>query len=160
MTLLAVAGALALSGGVAAASSRSHASPARSATMLPSGVRRVNVVAGYPGQRPVTAVRVTRPRTVRRIVGWLEELHVARPGKMACPAISMERGRAIFSFRGAHGVVLARARVLAVAGTATACNPIELSVRGRAQTFLVGDFLGRVQRLLGVRLVLPPPTAS
>lgn len=141
---------LALAGSAAAAVSRER---------VPPGVRRVDIQVGYPGQAPKISLRIGERAQVERIVTLLDGLRTARTGIYNCPDITVAAARASFSFRSADGALVAHASMLDF-GTAGPCDPIQLSIRGRQQRPLVGSFLSRVQRLLGVRLVLPPPTAS
>lgn len=126
--------------------------------VVPAGVRRIEVDVGYPKHRPKVSLQVRSPAKVRQIVRWLDGLGVVQPMTMYCPLIAIDSGRATLSFRAADGTLLARARMAALAIPATQCGPIQLSIRGRAQKPLIGAFLSRVQRLLGVRLTLRPPT--
>jgi len=122
---------------------------------LPSGVRQVDITAGYRGQRPITSVHVTGTAKVRTIVRWLDELRQAPTGTYHCPALTAGLARVTFTFRAEHGAVLARARMIELTHVAGPCNPIVLTLHGHAQKPLAGSFVGRVQRLIGARLLLP-----
>lgn len=131
----------------------------RAGEVLPAAVRRVDVEIGYPKQQPKVSLHVTSRGEVRRIVRWLDGLPVVQPEGFHCIAL-IAAARATFSFRAADGSLLARASMPDYGGAAGGCDPIELGIGGRPQKPLAGDFLGRVQKLLGVRLILPPPTAG
>lgn len=125
--------------------------------VLPAAVRRVDIEVGYPGQRPKISLDVTRTAEVRRIVGLLDGLPIVQAETLHCPV--MAAAHATFSFRTADGTLLARASMSDL-GTAGPCDPIELTMGGLPQKPLAGAFLSHVQRLLGVRLLLPSPTAG
>jgi hypothetical protein len=128
--------------------------------VVPAGVRRIDVEVGYPEERPKVSLDVRSPAELARIVGWLDGLGVVQPMMLHCPMIAIGLARVTFSFRAADGTLLARARMVAQDPPATECTPIQFSIRSRPQKPLVGAFLSRVQRLLGVRLTLPPPGAG
>jgi hypothetical protein len=131
-----------------------------SSEALPSGVQQIGIVVGYPNQPPKVSLHVQNAAKVAQIVDWLDGLEVVQPGMFSCPMIMTGTAAVTFSFRAADGTLLAQARTRAEGTRATSCNPIALSIGGQAEKPLVGDFLGRVQQLLGVRLVLPPPAAA
>ncbi|HUJ55076.1 MAG TPA: hypothetical protein VLW49_03710 [Gaiellaceae bacterium] len=130
------------------------------AEALPSDVQQVEIEVGYPNQPPKVSLHVQDAANVARIIAWLDALQVVQPGMFSCPMIMIGSATATFSFRAADGTLLAQARTRVEGTRATSCNPIALSIGGQAQKPLVGDFLGRVQQLLGVQLVLPPAIAA
>jgi hypothetical protein len=131
--VLSLAAALALSG---------H--PATAGTRLPVGVREVDVDSRS------ALVRVTDGAKVARIIHWFDELRIAPSTPYFCPLIRYKRPTT-FDFRSASGLLLAHARI---PGRAACGGSIDFNVRGRAQKpLLLGHFLGRVGRLLGIRLV-------
>jgi hypothetical protein len=71
------------------------------------------------------------------------------PSGTSCPVLG---GPIVtFDFRFVSGVLLARASVIDFQGTSGPCNAIEFSMHGHLQPPLIGgNFLKRVQRLLGV----------
>lgn len=117
---------------------------------VPAGVRKIDVrVASKP------ATRVTARARVRRIARWFDALPVAQPGgTYACPFIRSDSPTVVLEFRGAHGALLARARMLdAFRGVSSPCNPVRFSSGGNRQTPLIGGrFLLRVERLIGTKL--------
>jgi hypothetical protein len=114
------------------------------ATRIPAGVREVDVHSP-----PGVSRRVTEPRKVAQIVRGFDELRKAPHRVYYCPMIPY-RPPTTFVFRGAGGVVLARART---PGHAACGGSFDYSVLGRPQKpVLAGHFLVRVGRLLGMRL--------
>jgi len=117
---------------------------------VPAGVHEIDIRSAYPGRAPVVSLSLTDRAKVRQIVRWIDALGIIQPGlAYACPALS---GPTVtFDFRADTGVLLAQASVLDFEGTSGPCNPIEFTMGGHHQTPLIdGDFLKRVQRLLGV----------
>jgi hypothetical protein len=119
------------------------------ATRIPAGVRTIAVHSSRGVSR-----RVTDPQKVAKIVRWFDALPKAPRGVVyACPLMRYERPTT-FDFRGAGGASLTRART---PGAAACGLSIDFTVRGHARRpVLVGRFLGRVGRLLGMRLVPVP----
>lgn len=122
--------------------------PRSASEVVPAAVREIDVRA------PKVRRKVTAPAKVRRIVRWLDALPVSPPGiGLFCPMETAPDVR--LSFRGADGVVLARA--LAPPGQAGLCDAIQFWIGGRPQRALIDrvsepPFVARLQRLLGVRL--------
>jgi hypothetical protein len=123
---------------------------------VPAGVQEIDVSSGYPGKAPNVSLSVTDPAKIGRIVHWIDGLGIVQPGEVfSCPALF---GPTVtFAFRAAAGgAVLARAQLLDLYGFSGPCNPIGLTILGHTQTPLIGgDFLERVQRLLGVQFEPP-----
>jgi hypothetical protein len=119
---------------------------------VPSRVREIRLTSASLGRPPIVALTVTNPVQVRRIISWFDALGVVQPGVLGCPVLG--NGPIVtFSFRSASGVQLARASVLDLEGMSGPCNAIDFSIGGHRQAPLVGgEFLKRIQRLLGVRL--------
>jgi hypothetical protein len=104
---------------------------------------------------PKVSERVTDPAEVARIVRWFDALPISPPGiAVPCPlAIGPD---ITLSFRNAHGIRLAQAKLPSTA--ASICNSIAFSIGGRAQKPLVDrpggvSFVRRLQQLVGVHLV-------
>jgi hypothetical protein len=115
------------------------------ATRLPPGVRTIDVHSSDGGSRSVTD-----PAKVATIVRWFDALRVAPRAIYYCPMIRY-KPPTTFAFRASSGALLASART---PGTAACGGSIDFTIRGRARRpVLVGDFLVRVGRLLGLRLV-------
>ncbi len=130
----------ALTVGIAATSS-AH----RHTEILPAGIREVDVRSSRGISR-----RVTDPARVTTIVRWFDALPMAPAAPYYCPMIRYAPPTA-FEFRGVRGALLARART---PGAAACGGSLDFSIRRRAQKpLLVGHFLVRVGRLLGIRLV-------
>jgi hypothetical protein len=107
---------------------------------------------------PKVRVKVADPAKVERIVRWFDALPISPPGVAAmCPLVP---GADIaLSFRSRSGLSLAQAKL---PPTSTGiCDSISFSVGGHPQTPLIDrygplreSFVGRLQRLLGVHLLL------
>lgn len=104
---------------------------------------------------PKVSKKVTDPATVARVVHWFDSLPISPPGiAVPCPlAIGPD---ITLSFRNAHGIRLAQAKLSATA--AGICNAIAFTIGGRAQTPVIDrpygeSFVRRLQDLLGVHLV-------
>jgi hypothetical protein len=118
--------------------------------VVPAGVREIDIRSSVPGRRS-RSFQVTEPGKVAHIVGWIDSLGVVQGGAYHCPAV-FRFPLVTLDFRSAGGRLLAEATALyAYGGGSGPCFPIRLSIRGRAQTPLVGDFLPRVAKLLHVR---------
>jgi hypothetical protein len=124
-----------------------HHSPPANAILR--GARQIDVSSTAGVSR-----RVTDHVKVATIVRWLDALPAARTGLYMCPMIRADSPKVRFVFRAASGRVLARARVVAAfRGLSGPCNPIAFRAPGHRERLLSGgDFLLRVQRLLGVPL--------
>jgi hypothetical protein len=121
------------------------------AEAVPAGVREIDIRSGLRGERPRVALRVTDSAQIARIVGWINSLGVVQGGGYHCPAL-VPASLVMLDFRARGGALLAIAAGLyAYGGSSGPCDPLRLSIRGRAQTPLVGDFLPRVAKLLHVR---------
>jgi hypothetical protein len=117
----------------------------RHAEVLPAGVREVDVHSSRDISR-----HVTDPGTVAKIVRWFDALPIAPSTHYYCPFIRY-RPPTTFYFRAGSGALVAHART---PGAAACGGSFDFSVRGRVQKpLLVGNFLVRVGRLLGLRLV-------
>jgi len=112
--------------------------------VVPAGVQTIDVSSERFSRH------VTDAGKVSRIIRWFDALDVVQPGvSVICPLVLV--GLPVtFDFRSGSGALLARATAPGV-GPATQCNPITFSIRGQRQTPLIGgDFVLRVERLLGV----------
>ena len=120
---------------------------------VPSGVSEIHITSAYRGKPPIMSLNVTDPAKIAQIIRWIDALGTAQPTVIFCPVLG---GPTVtFDFRAASGVLLAKASVLDFQGTSGPCNPISFSIRGHRQTPLIGgNFLKRVQRLLGTRFDL------
>lgn len=126
---------------------------------VPSTVHEVDVASSPLNGSPTAAVSVTSAAKVRRLVSIINALPVVQPAVYLCPALLTQGARMItLSFRSAAGgALLAQATYLAfehLAYESGPCNAIDLTIAGRRRKPLLGgDFLGRVERLLGVGLL-------
>lgn len=121
---------------------------------IPAGVRQITIRrsttsdgrAGYP---PLFR-RVSDSTKVQRIVRWFDALQLFRGAYGDCPA-SFWGPLTVVDFRAGSGRVLAQAAIRG-AGLGGACGTgIGVTVLGRPQPPLAGNFLPRVLALLGVR---------
>lgn len=118
---------------------------------VPANVREIAI------RTPRLSRQVTDPAQVSQIVRWFDALPVAPPGiAELCP---VEIANVRFSFLDRNGRKLATA--IAPPGPAWICNEIRFSIHGRTQRPLIDrtmhgadSFAGRVQRLLGLQLVV------
>jgi len=119
---------------------------------IPFRVREIVVRA------PKVSRKVTDPADVARIVRWFDALPISPPGiAMLCPLVP---GAGItISFDSARGALLAQAK--APPTPAWLCTQIDFTIGRHSQRPLVDrsmssrdSFVGRLQRLLGVRLLL------
>lgn len=126
---------------------------------VPSTVHEVDVASGPLNSSPTLRVSVVSPAAVRRLVSLINELPIVQPAAYSCPALILDGAHAVtLSFRSAAGGrLLARATYVAyphLAYDSGPCNAIDLTIAGRRRKPLLGgDFLRRVQRLVGVRLL-------
>jgi hypothetical protein len=133
--------------------------PRPASETLPSAVREIDVSTARLDRPATLALAVTSAATVHDIVAMLDALPIVQPAVYSCPALIGQGARVItFDFRAdAGGPRLARATYVAYPGLAYEsgpCNPISLMIGGRREKPLLGgDFLGRVERLLGVELL-------
>lgn len=128
--------------------------------LLPAAVKRIDILSRNGSPRPNVLVHVRRPLEVGSIVSLVNGLGLADAENVACAAVLFGGPTVTLRFRSAGGKILARAAVRDTlgAGRSGPCNPLELSVRGRKATPLIGaDLLLRIQRMLGIALapVLP-----
>jgi hypothetical protein len=122
---------------------------------VPTGAKLVQVSSAVTGQRPTAAVTVTDPSTASRISTCINRMRPVPSGVYNCPNLDVAgKPRVTLVFR-TH----AKARGLAKAAETDfgfgsyACNPLIVSVPGHKNRFLIaGQFLERLQRLLGVNL--------
>lgn len=119
---------------------------------VPVGAREIDVTSALPGKPPIVSRRVTASSRVQRIVSWVNRLPTVQPGATSCPGVSSSPPLVTLKFRLRSG----RPPVAVVSATdyhySNQCDPVSLTIRGHAQKPLIGgDFLERVQRLLGVR---------
>jgi hypothetical protein len=118
---------------------------------VPPGVRTIDIRR----TSPPLSLRISNPWKVRQIVRLVNQLPVAQPGAIACPALVAGRPVVSFRFMSASGLNLAAASEHAdVAEPTTPCDPLFFSVRSHSETPLLrgAEFLHRVDRLLGVTL--------
>jgi len=130
--------------------------PPVSANVLGANVRRIDITSAYWHAKPSVRVHVRTPFDVASIVSWLNGLgttagYVCFGGWWGGPHVTL-------TFRSKRGTALARAQLAQAAldGASGACNPLSLTVGSRnAVALLGGDFLPRIDRLLGID-VTPP----
>jgi len=144
--------------GIEVAASDIWIMPRPASEKIPAEVRELNIHESYvmPSDTPRTplADRVVTGVRLRRIIAWLNALPIGQPGAYSCPAevYSPRDVTIMFSFRNASRLpVLATARVFDNGHPSDQCSTIEVSIRGRTQTPLIGgNLLTRVERLLAV----------
>lgn len=113
--------------------------------LLPPGVREIDVRSSRGVVR-----RVADQAMVTEIVRWFDALPIAPSTQYYCPMIRY-LAPTTFRFRSASGTLVAFAQT---PGTAACGGSFDLTIRGRVQKpVLVGHFLVKVGRLLGLRLV-------
>lgn len=119
---------------------------------VPAGVRQITIRA------PKIHLKVTDRATVERVVRWFDALPVSPPG-VAVPCGPILGADIMLSFRSAGGRPLARAELPRI--PAGVCDSISFAIGRHSQMPLIdnyypyrGSFLGHVQRLLGVQLLL------
>ena len=115
---------------------------------VPPGVHRIEISGLY-------SASVTDRAQIERIAGWFDRLPIVPPGgRPSCPVFT--GGTTNFEFRGAGGALLAAAHLSLdnpPLGRSGGCNPIRFTIGGRVQAPLLGGrFVGRVRRLLGIRV--------
>jgi hypothetical protein len=120
---------------------------------VPAGVHEVDVTSTQPGMAPTLSRGVIGPARVRRIISLIDRMPVVQPGSYGCPDFPAGQPVVRFDFRVAPGrPLLARASLTDDGFGSGPCNPVSFSIRGHPQKPLLGgNFLGQVQRLLGVR---------
>jgi hypothetical protein len=118
---------------------------------VPSGVRTITIRhARSQGIAPVSR-RLTQPAQVSKVVRWFNALPLFRPSALTyhCPLI-LYRPPTVITFLSARNRALATATVVG-SGTGGPCGSgIAVTVRGRPEPMLAGDFLERVLALAGV----------
>jgi hypothetical protein len=126
---------------------------------IPATAHAVDLSSAVLNGPTTVTLTVTSAADVRSLVSLLNALPIVQPGLYSCPGLIENGARVItFSFRAfAAGPLLARATYVAypdLAYDSGPCDAIDLTIAGRRQKPLVGgDFLRRVERLLGVRLL-------
>jgi hypothetical protein len=149
---------VALSGGgtaVIAQAGDAWVHPSPRSALLAAAVKRIDVVSRFRSKRPNVLVHVRRPYEVGSIVSLVNGLGLANTEHIACLAVLFGGPTVTLRFRTANGKLLARANVRDILGGRWSgpCNPLQLTVRGRAAPPLIGaDLLLRLQRLLNVDL--------
>jgi len=135
--------------------------PRPATEQIPAGLGALDVTVGVPGAPPAVSVQTSDPRTVGRIRDLIDRLQIVQPGETSCPALTAGEPLVTFSFReGPGGPVVAAATELAQAREpTTACDPLDLQVRGRWEDPLLGGaaVVRDAQRLLGVSLTASAP---
>jgi hypothetical protein len=131
---------------------------------VPSSARELDITRGMPARRPGIVIHITSAARVNQIASLLDRLATVQPGAVYhCPAQVPGLAMVTFTFR-AHrgGPALAQASEDAddVVPT-TACDPLRVTIAGRAQTPLLGGatLLREISRMLGRRLWLAPYAA-
>jgi hypothetical protein len=119
---------------------------------VPSGVREIVLHA------PKVRVKLTDPAKVQRIVRWFDALPISPPGVATMCAL-VPGADITLSFRSRSGLSLAQAKLPPT--SAGICNAISFTIGGHPQAPLIDrygplreSFVGRLQRLLGVHLLL------
>jgi len=128
------------------------------AERVPAGARQLTITRGPVGRAPSLVLHVTAPARITRIRTLIDRLAVVQPGRVYhCPAqfAQVPVVSFVFGSGGAHPRILAVATEQAdVRAPATACDAMRFTVRGRAQTPLLGGhrLLRQVSALVGRRL--------
>ena len=120
---------------------------------VPARVHEVEVMSARPGRAPILTRSVTGPAKVRRIISLLDQMQIVQPGAYSCPLLQPGQPVVTFDFRAtAGGPVLAEASLTDYGFDSGPCDAVSFSIHGHPQKPLIGgNFLGQVQRLLGVR---------
>jgi hypothetical protein len=130
--------------------------PRPSSERIPAGVHEIDVVRAIVGRPPTVSAHVVDASEVAAIVKLLDALPVVQPGVIGCPMIPAGAATVTLTFRAkSGGVLLARAAQLALAWEIpTACDPVTLTIGGRAQhPLLAGSaFLTAIGKLLNLPL--------
>jgi hypothetical protein len=107
---------------------------------------------------PKVHLKVTDRAQVERIVHWFDALPISPPGVASMCAL-MPAADITLSFRSASGLPLAHAQLPPT--SAGICDSISFKIHGHPQAPLIDrygplhtSFVGRLQRLLGVQLLL------
>lgn len=126
---------------------------------IPATAREVEVTSAVLDGPVKLAFSVSARTQVMRIVSLLNALPIVQPGAYSCPGLTIQGAHTItISFRTtAGGPLLASATYTAWPGlayTSGPCNGIDLTIGGRRDDPLLGgDFLRRLERLLGRSLL-------
>ncbi len=126
---------------------------------IPAATHEIDISSALVNGPTTVALSVTGEAKVRSIVALLDSMPIVQPAVYHCPALIGTGARLIgLDFRAATGgELLARATYVAYRGLAYSsgpCNPIELMIGAdREKPLLGGDFLRRIQRVLGVSLL-------
>jgi hypothetical protein len=130
--------------------------PRPASERIPAGVHEVDVVRAVVGRPPTVSAHVVDASEVAGIMKLIDALPIVQPGVVSCPMIPAGAPTVTLTFRGkSAGVVLARAAQLALPWEiATSCDPVALTIGGRAQhPLLAGSgFLTAIGKLLGLPL--------
>ncbi len=119
---------------------------------IPAGVREIDF------STPTLAKRVTNPAVIARIVRWFDALPIVPPGIGTPPCPLVQTTPVTLDFHDAGGAVLAHVAVDAIEpkGLSGICDPIAVQILGGNQPSLLGEnFIGRVQREIGVTVKAP-----
>lgn len=145
--------------GVLAQSQSDWIVPRPTAERIPAAAHEVDISSAVVNGPKTVTLTVTATAKVRSIVALLNSLPIVQPVVYSCPALIVTGARVIgLTFRAAAGrVSLARATYVAyshLAYTSGPCNPVQLTIGAhRHKPLLGGDFLKRIQRVLGVSLL-------
>lgn len=127
---------------------------------IPRGVHEIDVTRGVPGKAPSISIKTVKPHVIQALVAMVNSLEIAQPGAWSCPAVTPGAPVVTFTFRARDGgTVLASASQLASSQEPTTpCDPMAFSVRGHAETPLLGGatVVRRAGHLLGVHLQTAP----
>lgn len=116
---------------------------------IPAGTRTITVRRGSWGASGPVSARITEPGKVAQVVRRFDALPLFRGAYGDCPAMTVGPVTVV-KFLSATGRVLAEARVFG-AGMGGACGTgIAVSVRGRPEPALAGDFVEGVLALAGI----------
>jgi hypothetical protein len=130
--------------------------PRAAGERIPSTASVLDVVVTHPHARPSPSIAVTHTVTVAKIAALIDRLETVQPIAISCPMILSQRAFVTFTFRAAtRGPVLAQAREPAgTTGSVPECEPMQLTISGRAYTPLLGgpSAIRQAEALLGVSL--------
>ena len=122
-----------------------------SSERVPSDARTITIRrARWLGVAPISR-RLTQPAQVRQVVRWFNALPLFKPSALTyhCPLIRYSPPTVI-TFLSARNRVLAKASIVGTGMGGPCASGIAVTVRGRPEPMLVGDFLERVLSLAGV----------
>jgi hypothetical protein len=126
---------------------------------VPARTREIDITTAKLAGQTTAALSVTNAAKVRRIVSLINAMPIAQPGLISCPELQVDGARVItIKFQARAGAPpLARATYTdypPLTAPSGRCTPISFSIGGRVQHPLIGgDFLKKLQRILGVRLI-------